>query len=542
MSNQQRLFIGASAVAVVLLLVVLIRAFGFDPEVTENHAATAVEEAIPATTAETEETANEGAGQTAEVKSEAPPPEESAPEESASNNKAQSILDHALDPWRGDLDGMLKRGFLRVLTVYNPLYFSYDGTGQKGLIVEIARELEAYLLKASGMKAGNFNVITIPVSRDKLLPYLMEGRGDVVAANLTVTPERAAEVGFTDTLYPDVSELLITAPSLGDIKSLDDLGDKAIHVRKSSSYYEHLTALNAERKAAGKKELPIVEADENLEDFDLLELLNADLLPAVIVDSHKAQLWSQVFDQIVVHEDIAINQGGEIAWALRKDSPELLKSLNGFTKEVKKGSLLGNILIKRYLRNTDWVENVLKGEGADRFEATADIIKKYADDYSFDWLMIAAQGYQESRLDQSKRSDAGAVGIMQILPSTASDPNVDISGIEKAEPNVHAGVKYLRFLRDRYFDQEEISPLDQVLFSFAAYNAGPGNIAKARKQAEKMGLDSNKWFGETEIAAAKTISREPVVYVRNIYKYFVAYDQIAKIKDARQEAMSAEED
>ena len=358
---------------------------------------------------------------------------------------------------------------------------------KKGLAVEISRAFEEHLLETSGKKAGSFNVVMIPVPRDKLLPYLVEGRGDLVVANLTITPERQEAVQFSNPTYPDVSELLITGPSAGEVKSLDDLAEQALHIRKSSSYYEHMAALNEERKAAGQPEIPIVDADEFLEDYDLLELVNAGLLPAVIVDSHKAALWAQVFDKIVVHEDFAINRGGEIAWALRKDSPKLLESVNGFVEEVKKGTLLGNILIKRYLGSTEWIDNVREGTAAERYEDTADIIKKYADDYAFDWLMIIAQGYQESKLDQSKRSDAGAVGIMQVLPSTAADPNVGIDGIDKPEPNVHAGVKYLRFLRDRYFDKEEIAPLDQVLFSFAAYNAGPANITKARKEGRGHG-------------------------------------------------------
>ncbi len=153
----------------------------------------------------------------------------------------------------------------------------------------------------------------------------------------------------------------------------------------------------------------------------------------------------------------------------------------------------------------------------------AGLLKTYAGKYDFDWLMIAAQGYQESYLDQSKRSPVGAIGVMQVMPATARDPNVAIPQIHLQEPNIHAGVKYLRFLRDRYFSDPVLSDLDRTLFSFAAYNAGPGNVAKARKRAAKLGLDPNQWLDNVEIAAAKVVSREPIVYVRNIYKYFVAY-------------------
>ena len=537
MSKHRRMLFIYGGAGLAILLIALTAIFNFNGADTDRsvvaedtvgdapEAAAPVEASLPVEV----EVQSSAEQQTAEAVGEAP------------SEPSVSVLDHALDPWKGDLDGMVERGFLRILTAYNPLYFSYDGVEQKGLAVEIGRAFEEYLLKTTGKKAGSFNLVIIPVSRGELLPYLIEGKGDIVAANLTITPDRQELVQFSDPTYPDVSELLVTGPTAGDVKTLDDLGSQAIHLRKSSSYYEHLTALNESRKEAGKPEIPIVAADELLEDYDLLEMVNADLLPAVIVDSHKAALWAQVFDNIVVHEDIAINTGGQIAWALRKDSPKLLEASNAFVKEIRKGSLLGNILLKRYLGSTDWIDNVRETSAVERYGATADFIKKYAGEYDFDWLMIMAQGYQESKLDQSKRSGAGAVGIMQVLPTTAADPNVGIENIDQPGPNVHAGVKYLRFLRDRYFDKQEIAPLDQVLFSFAAYNAGPANIAKARKKAEAMGLDSNIWFGQTEIAAAKSISREPVVYVRNIYKYYVAYDQISEIQMERQNAKSEQD-
>ena len=446
------------------------------------------------------------------------------------------IIDHVLEAWTGDLDGMVERGFVRLLTAYNPIYLSYDGIGQKGLAVDLSRAFEEHLSELTGTKAGALQVIIMPVSRDDLLPYLLDGKGDIAAANLTITPARQAQVEFSDPTYPDVRELVITGPAAPDVAGLDDLVSTEVHIRRSSSYFEHLTALNRTRKTAGQEEIPIVETDEVLEDYDLLELVNAGLIPAVIVDSHKAALWAQVFENITVHQDLAIHEGGSIAWAVRKENPKLLAAINGFVKVARKGTLLGNILIKRYLASTDWIDDVRSGEAQKRYEAAIDIIKKYAGQYEFDWLMIVAQGYQESKLDQGSRSKAGAIGIMQVLPTTAADPNVGIQNIEQADPNVHAGVKYLRFLRDRYFDSADIEPLDRVLLSFAAYNAGPANISKAQKKALQMGLDPNKWFGQLEIAAAKTISREPVLYVRNIYKYYVAYKKIAAIRERRQTA------
>jgi membrane-bound lytic murein transglycosylase MltF len=447
-----------------------------------------------------------------------------------------ALIEHANEPWTGDFDGMVGRGFVRLLTTYNPLFFSYDDIGQRGLAVDLAGLLEERLNKSHGKKGRPVNVVLIPVARDELLTGLREGRGDIAAANLTITPARQELVDFSNPTYPDVSELVVTGPGAPEFTSLDDLHSTGVRVRRSSSYAEHLSALNEVRKKEGKPEIPIHYADEHLEDYDLLEMVNAGIVPAIIVDSHKAALWAQVFDDIKVHQDLAVHSGGNIAWAVRKGNPKLLAAINGFVKEFRKGTLLGNIILKRYLGSTKWIDNVFSGKARERYQETVDVIKRYAGEYDFDWMKIAAQGYQESKLDQSKRSRAGAIGIMQVLPSTAADPNVGIPDIDKAEQNVHAGVKYLRFLRNRYFSAVDIKPLDRVLFSFAAYNAGPRKISKARKKAAAMGFNPNIWFGHVEVAAAKTISHEPVVYVRNIYKYYVAYRRLDEIQQARKAA------
>jgi membrane-bound lytic murein transglycosylase MltF len=459
----------------------------------------------------------------------------------ATGSEDEALIELATKLWTGDLDAMLERGFIRVLTAYNPLFFHYDGVEQRGLVHDGMEAFAAQLHKTQPKGQPPVRVLIIPLARDELLPGLVEGRGDIVTANLTITPERQKTVQFTDPTYPDVSELLITGPAAAQVTSLDDLGDTPVHIRESSSYFEHLLVLNEERKSAGLAEIRIKKADERLEDYDLLEMVNAGILPAVIVDSHKAALWAQVFDKIKVHENVATHEGGNIAWAIRKDSPKLLEAANAFLETARKGTTLGNILLNRYVGDTAWIDNALTGAGWERYEDVVEIIKKYAGEYDFDWLIITAQGYQESKLDQSKVSPAGAVGIMQILPATAADPNVGIPDIQNPENNVEAGVKYLRFLRERYFTDPAIDAVNQVLFSFAAYNAGPANIAKAREKAREMSLDPNRWFGNVEVAAARTISREPVIYVRNIYKYYVAYKLHEESKAARDAAKQAAE-
>jgi membrane-bound lytic murein transglycosylase MltF len=270
----------------------------------------------------------------------------------------------------------------------------------------------------------------------------------------------------------------------------------------------------------------LVAADETFEDEDLLEMVNAGLIPMIIMDSHKAHFWEQIFDNIKVHPTIAVRSGGEIAWSFRKDSPKLKAVVNEFVKGHKKGTLLGNIILKRYLRDTKYVKNALSQQELDKFEAMLALFEKYAGQYDFDYLMVAAQAYQESGLDHSMRSPAGAIGVMQLLPSTAADPNVGIPDIENLEKNIHAGTKYLRFIVDRYYKDEPMDEVNKMLFAFASYNAGPARVNDLRVKTAEMGLDPNVWFHNVEVAAAKKIGRETIQYVSNIYKYYIAYRMI----------------
>jgi membrane-bound lytic murein transglycosylase MltF len=282
-----------------------------------------------------------------------------------------------------------------------------------------------------------------------------------------------------------------------------------------------------------------VAAEEYLEDEDLLEMVNAGLIPMIVVDSHKADFWEQVFDGIEVHNDLAVRSGGTIAWAFRKGSPGLAEVVNAFVREHRQGTLFGNVILKRYLKSNPWVRNALAGDDRRRFEATVDLFRKYGDRYGFDHLMLAALAYQESGLDQSARSKAGAIGVMQLLPSTAADPNVGIPDITNLENNIHAGTKYLRFIRDRYFSDPAIDPLNQTLFTFASYNAGPARVRRLREEAAQTGLDANTWFGNVEHVAARRIGRETVQYVSNIGKYWVAYTLASRHMEIRRDGRSS---
>jgi membrane-bound lytic murein transglycosylase MltF len=434
-----------------------------------------------------------------------------------------ALIAAMIAPWTGDLDGMVARGFVRVGVPQEPVSFVYDGPEQRGIAVEFGREFETHLRATLGVDAQTLTVALLPLNRDTMIDALVSGRVDVLAANLTVTPSRAEQVDFAEPMLRNVRELIVTGPAAQPSMTLDDFATVPVYVRASSSYHEHLIALNARRTEAGTPPIRIIAADEALEDYDLVELLDVGVIPAVILDSHKAELYGQIFEHLTVRDDLAINEGGEIAWAMRKGSPQLMATTNAFVAKARKGTELGNILYGRWIADPARIVNAIAPGEDEKFVETIGFIQRHATTYDFDPVLIAAQGYQESRLDQSERSPAGAIGIMQLMPATARDPNVGIPDIETAERNVEAGVKYLRHLREEYFSDAALTPFDQACFAFAAYNAGPGNIRKARARAADMGLDPNVWFGHVEVAAGRTISREPVVYVRNILKYYTSY-------------------
>jgi membrane-bound lytic murein transglycosylase MltF len=276
-------------------------------------------------------------------------------------------------------------------------------------------------------------------------------------------------------------------------------------------------------KQQGKPPIIIKTISEVLEDEEVLEMVNAGLIPMTVVDNYLVDLWSNLFTDMRPYSEIRVNEGGSIAWIIRKKSPQLKQALNGFVKNHKKGSLFGNIIIDRYLKDTQWIRNATGDADMQRFNGAVKLFQKYGDKYDLDWLLIAACAYQESGIDQSKRSPAGAVGVMQILPATAAADPINIPDVDKIESNIHAGVKYLHWIPDNYFKEASMDRPNQARFTFAAYNAGPSRIEQLRREAAKTGYDPNTWFNQVEIIAAKSIGRETDQYVRNIHKYYTAY-------------------
>jgi membrane-bound lytic murein transglycosylase MltF len=462
------------------------------------------------------------------------------PESAPAEQKAPRQLSLDAKPWTGDFDAMLERRMIRVLVPFSRTLFYVDKGQERGIAAELVRDFERYVNQQHKKALGKrpLTVYLIPTTRDKLLSGLEQGLGDIAAANLTVTPKRLEVVDFyAPADLRDVKELIVTGPKSPELEAVDDLSGVTVHVRSATSYHESVVALNERLAAAGKPPAEIASLPNALEDEDQLEMLNAGLLSVVVVDDWKARMWAQVLPKIVVREDLALREDGRVGWAIRKSSPKLMAELDAFYEST--ASKQGGIAF-RLAKQQKEIKQITNNTGArewKRFEETIALFRKYGDEYGFDPLMLAAQGYQESRLRQDAKSHVGAIGVMQIMPATGRD--LKVGDIQMIEPNIHGGAKYMDQLMTRYFKDAKFSDTNRALFAFASYNAGPGNISKMRKRATERGLDPDKWFNHVEVVTAERIGLETTTYVRNIYKYYAAYKLVLAAQEEQKKAREA---
>ena len=430
-------------------------------------------------------------------------------------------------PWFGDYPDMVERRIVRVVVPYGGFQFYYEAGMPRGAVYELLQRFEAHINQQLGRKNVRVYVVVIPQSRDKLIPALVDGRADIVAADLTVTDLRNRAIDFSRPVRKDVSEIVVAGPNAPAIDSLDDLAGREVLVRASSSYFEHLQLLAEDFLTRGLEPPEIRLADELLEAEDILDMLDAGVADITVMDDYKAEYWASVFPNITPRNDLVVNAGGEIAWAVRKDSPELLAAINGFMRRYGRGTLVGNDTFNRHLADASRARCSASSNNTPEALELAGYFQQYAEQYGFDWLMLVAQGLQESGLRHDRRSHKGAFGIMQVKPSTAADKNVGIDDITHVRDNIHASAKYMRFLSDRYFSDDSVDDLNQWLFSLAAYNAGPAKILRYRREARSQGYNPDVWFNNVEIVAARRIGRETVTYVSNVFKYYTSYKLVA---------------
>jgi membrane-bound lytic murein transglycosylase MltF len=438
-------------------------------------------------------------------------------------------------PWLGDFDEMVQRRKIRVLVPYSRSLYFNDGARERGITADGARDFEQYINRK--LKTGNrpITVYLRPTTRDELLSGIVDGLGDIAAANLTVTDERLKLVDFVVLTGSPVTELVVTGAKGPTVTSVDDLAGRTVHVRKSSSYYESLVDLNAHLRSNGKPEVKLRLVPDALEDEDMLEMANAGLIDILIVDDWKAKLWAQILPKLKMNDKVFVREGGRIGWAIHKHRPKLAQILREYESEFVRKQGTYAYRLKAIMKQIKQLKDPTQSADWKRFEQTIAFFRRYGERYGFDPLMLAAQGYQESQLRPDAHSRVGAVGVMQLMPETGAE--MKVGDIRVTEANIHAGAKYMDTLLRDYFPDAHFSEDEGPLFAFASYNAGPGNIARMRTEASKRGLDPNKWFNNVELIVSEKIGLQTPLYVRNIYKYYVAYKLALEVEGERREAL-----
>jgi membrane-bound lytic murein transglycosylase MltF len=437
--------------------------------------------------------------------------------------------------WTGDFDRMVERRMIRVAIPYSRTLYFNDAGRERGLAAELARDFERYVNQKYKTGKRPLTVYIVPTTRDQLLPKLASGLADIAAGNLTITPDRLETVDFVAEGSRPVKELVVTGAKAPPIASVDDLAGRTVLVRPSSSYHESLVALNEHLRAAGKPEVTLQLVPDALEDEDMMEMANAGLIDVLIVDDWKARMWAQILPNLRMSDDVFVREGGRTGWAIRKGSPKLAAAIEDFHANFAKKQAIAEYRLSQAMRRVKQIKDPTKTTDFRRFQQMVDLFQRYGDRYGFDPLMLAAQGYQESQLNQEARSHVGAIGVMQLMPATGEQ--MKVGNIHVTEPNIHAGTKYMDLLMTKYFPDAHFSEGNRPLFAFAAYNCGPGNIARMRAEATKRGLDPDKWFNNVELVVAEKIGIETTTYVRNIYKYYVTYKLTIDAQEVRRKAL-----
>jgi len=452
-------------------------------------------------------------------------PNETAPDASIGERLAR-------EKWTGDLDGIAKRRVLRVLVVPSKLGFYFNGSQMEGAIYDYIREFETFLNKK--LNTGNVKVhaVFVPVARERLIPMLAEGRGDLVATLVASSQQREKLADFSNPLYDKAKAIIVGGPKAPPVSKLEDLAGKEIYTFRNTVVWDKLSELNETFKKQGKPPITLTAADENLYDDDLMEMVNAGLVPLIVAEDRIAQFWAKVLPGLQLHQNIVIGEA-PLSWAMQKNTPQLTALVNEFVETHRIGTSYGNTVARKYLRDIKWAKDATARQDLERFQQIVKLFQTYGDKYDVPYLLLAAQGYQESRLNPDLKSGAGAVGVMQIKPSTAASKPIGIPDIRSTDRNIEAGSKYLRYMVDQYYAKEPMDRVTKGLFALASYNAGPARIQKLRKQAAAEGYDPNRWFNNVEVIASKEIGRETVQYVSNIYKYYLAYTMVTQKNEQR---------
>jgi membrane-bound lytic murein transglycosylase MltF len=455
----------------------------------------------------------------------------------------EELLLHINEPWTGDLPGIRERGFIRVLTTYNRTNFFIEHGRGRGLEFEATQRFGAWFADrrtpdaARGGPAMALRVVYVTVPREELIPALLAGRGDMIAAGLTMTEERSRQMLFTEPYIKRVDEVVVRHKTAAALETIEDLAGKTLLLTRGTSYVANARALSDRLVAAGKPAIRILEAPPFLETEDVLELVNAGAAHYTIVDDHLAEVWDKLLPDIVVQHGVHLVSGGAIGWAMPPAATALKAALDTFLGTLLADRATAMTIYRRYYENITFIRNPFGPTKRDRMRQLTPHFREVADQAGFDFMLMMAQGYQESQLDPMARSPVGARGVMQLMPATGAE--MGVRDLHDAEQNIRGGVRYMQKLREAYFNDPAIPPMEQIKFALAGYNAGPNRINRLRQEAAQQGLDPNQWFGHVERVVQRRVGSEPVRYVNNIFAIYAMYAMAADLLEDRAEELEA---
>jgi membrane-bound lytic murein transglycosylase MltF len=437
-------------------------------------------------------------------------------------------LTHAGDRYPASLETVIEKRYLRVLTSRNAFdFFIHDGQ-RGGYQYEMVRAFTNFMNErhAPDRKELAIEFELIPVDDDQLIPLLLAGAGDLIAARLTITAERAALVRFSEP-YRRVDELVVTHDGTPALDSIEALSGRTVAIRKSSSYSESLSKLDRQLTDSGLDSINLVYVDEQLATERILDLVAARRFDYTVADSIVAEMAAQINSQLHIAPGIALRRDGQLAWATLPSASLLADEANLFLRRYKQGTLLGNIAVRKFFEAESKLAERFARNPDTNLSDYDDLFREHAATFDLDWRLAASMAYQESRFDPTARNRWGAIGLLQIKSKTAREPYIgipDIEGVENVSENVRAGLKYLNWIKARYFDsQPEMLEPDRMRMALAAYNAGPRHVIRARSLALQLGLDPNQWFRHVELAMLDMRKTEPVKYVSDINQRYLAY-------------------
>ena len=419
---------------------------------------------------------------------------------------------------------MIGRGEIRLAVPYDRTIYVNDKGTPRGLAVEVSKGLSRWINTkySTQLKGKSISIKLVPTIAPDLLNSLSSGRADIAIGDIGLyEPIPNSHKFIANHAHRVQQEILVTGPSSPPLQKIADLSGQTVYGSRNTNFQKTLSELNKELKRDGKSPVNLASPLGDLDDEDLLEMLNSGLISYVIVGDWKFKLWQSIYKNLTMHEDLSVQDSGWVGWVVRSTNPDLNDDLKGFYESDDFEKSLTAFRQADYKQHLKGLKDPIDKNLWIRFESMRPLFNRFGAQYKLNPLVIASLGFQETLLNQSAVSAVGAIGVMQLMPSTGV--SLGVGDIHLLEPNIHAGADYMNQLINKYFQDVEFEGINRSLFAVASYNIGPNNVAKARDRAKELGFDPNRWFGNVEFIATEHMGYEPMIYVRNVYKYYISY-------------------